>query len=187
MNYVSSRIPLSLAEPTKRRRSWRPWVGVGLVITAAVGLGTTTWSRAALAERSAVAEKLSGPAKAVRVYSIFDIENDLNRIRADKRLGPLEFDSILMETSQEWADVLAADNVVRHDPKLVAGYQDGWTTLSEGIASGSTLDAAYASAISDQRQVAQIFSEHTTTAGIGLATKDGHAYVVVRLAAQLPE
>ncbi len=192
MTYVSSRIPLQVAAPSKRRRSrLLPWIGVGLVTSAAIGITTLTWTGAAHAERSTtstVAEASTAPATpAPSIHSIYDVQNDLNRLRAEKRLGPLVFDSILTQTAGTWANTLADENRLRHDPQLVAGYQDGWTTLSESISAGSTMDDAYAGVIGNQRQAAQIFNEQTNTAGVGLATKNGQAYLVVRFAAQNAE
>ena len=121
------------------------------------------------------------------LQGIDDLQNDLNRIRAEKRLGPLVFDSVLTQTAGIWAKTLADENRLRHDPELVAGYQDGWTTLSESIAAGLTMDAAYAGVTGNQRQAAQIFNQDTNTAGVGVASRNGQVFLVVRFAAQTAE
>ena len=155
-------------------------------MSAALGLASLAFTGPAHAERSATPQA-TPPAPAAHIQTISDIQNELNRIRAEKQLVPLVFDPILTETSQRWADTLADENRLRHDPALVAGYQDGWTTLSESIAAGSTGDAAYAGVLANRRQAAQIVRKDTNYAGIGLTEKNGHVYLVLRLAAQPAE
>lgn len=186
MTYESSRIPIPLVASATQPRSRLTFIALVVVTSAALALTTLAFIGVAHAERSTTPKSIA-TAPAAPIQTISDIQNELNRIRAEKQLGPLVFDSILTETSQRWADTMADENRLRHDPDLVASYQDGWTTLGESIASGSTGDAAYAGVVANRRQAAQIFSGATNNAGIGLTAKNGHVYLVVRLAAQTAE
>jgi len=184
---LSPRIPLQIAPPKAR------W-GIGtrhVTLLAVLGVGmvtaTVTWQGSANAQRStsvrSLGQVLGGLPTTAALVSVADIQTELNRRREHLGLSQLVFDTILEASAQGWADTLAAEGRVLHDPRLVAGYEDGWDALSEGVASGGSPDAAFASVFAKRGQSTRAFDAATSAAGIGLAEKSGQTFLVVRFVA----
>ena len=184
---LSPRIPLQTAPPKVR------W-GIGtrhLTLLAVLGVGmvsaTVTWQGSANAQRptsvKSLGQVLRGQPATAALASVADIQTELNRRREHLGLPQLVYDTILEASAQGWADTLAAEGRVLHDPRLVAGYEDGWDALSEGVASGGSPAAAFASVLANPGHSTRAFDAATSAAGIGLAEKGGQTFLVVRFVA----
>lgn len=153
-------------------------------MASAVVLSAWIVQGSAHAERRSSAKTLSRSLadlpRLASVTTVADVGEAINSFRLAEKLGQLVVDPILSETAQNWSSVLSAGGSVYHDPQLVAGYADGWQTLSESVAEGGTADEALATVFANRTQATEIVRTTTTGMGIGLTTKDGRAYLVVR-------
>ncbi len=116
------------------------------------------------------------------------VDNDgviaaINALRKDPD-AYVTVDPFLSDGATHWADALRDANEVKHDPELRVSMDPTWESVTEFVAVGPTLDAAFSHLVANPSQAAILKDPKNTTAAVGVSqpTKPGHVYLVVRVA-----
>lgn len=136
-----------------------------LVLTVPVGLSTSAPARA------------SGAG---------DVTGLVNGARSSAGLAPLAHDPGLAGVAQAWAERMAANGAMSHNPSTGAQIPGGWSTWGENVAWSTDPSPAglHASLMGSSGHRANILSSAFTSVGVGYATDAaGGAYVAQVFAA----
>lgn len=136
-----------------------------VVLTVPVGLGTSAPARA------------SGAG---------DVAGLVNGARSSAGLAPLAHDPGLTGVAQAWAERMAANGSMSHNPSTGAQIPGGWSAWGENVAWSSDPSPAglHASLMGSSGHRANILSSAFTSLGVGYATDAaGGAYVAEVFAA----
>lgn len=110
----------------------------------------------------------------------------LNRFREDNGVAPLKALNSLNAISQAWAEKMAADGQMRHNPVYSAKYPKGWTFAGENVAQnweGVTADELVAQWAESDSHRKNMLNTRYTHAGFGIATaEDGKVFAVQNFA-----
>ena len=121
------------------------------------------------------------PAPEVAVAEITDgagLVAAINEARAAKGLAILQSDPILDAGAQQWADAMAAQGAVSHDPQLTAGYSDDWRHMGENVAVGSSINVLHDASL--RSVAATVLDPNATLVGVGVSVQPGAVYLVER-------
>ncbi|MFF3063660.1 CAP domain-containing protein [Oerskovia sp. NPDC057915] len=136
-----------------------------VVLTVPVGLGTSAPARA------------SGAG---------DVAGLVNGARTSAGLAPLAHDPGLAGVAQAWAERMAANGSMSHNPSAGAQIPGGWSSWGENVAwsSDPSPSGLHASLMGSSGHRANILSSAFTSIGVGYATDAaGGAYVAEVFAA----
>ena len=86
--------------------------------------------------------------------------------------------SILDAGAQQWADAMAAQGAVSHDPQLTAGYSDDWRRMGENVSTGSSISVLHAASLNIA--AATVLDPNATLVGVGVSVQPGAVYLVER-------
>lgn len=102
----------------------------------------------------------------------------INEARAAKGLAILQSDPILDAGAQQWADAMAAQLAVSHDPQLTAGYSDDWRRMGENVSTGFSISVLHAASL--KSAAATVLDPNATLVGVGISVQPGGVYLVER-------
>ena len=132
-------------------------------------------------DRAEAATNAPAPSPAPAVAEITDgagLVAAINEARAAKGLAILQSDPILDAGAQQWADAMAAQGAVSHDPQLTAGYSDDWRHMGENVAVGSSINVLHDASL--RSVAATVLDPNATLVGVGVSVQPGAVYLVER-------
>ena len=101
----------------------------------------------------------------------------INAVRSAKGLAVLQSDPVLDSGAQQWADAMATQDSVSHDPQLTAAYSDDWKRMGETVSTGMTIGELHAASL--RTAAATILDPTATLIGVGIALKPGGGVFLV--------
>lgn len=106
----------------------------------------------------------------------------VNQARAANNLGPLALDSSMSAVSTAWANQMAANGVMSHNPDYSSQIPSGWSRAAENVARGwSTPTAVHNAWMSSDGHRANILGDFTHI-GIAFITAGGTTWAVENFA-----
>ena len=132
-------------------------------------------------DRAEAATNAQAPSPAPAVAEITDAAGlvaAINEERVAKGLAILQSDPILDAGAQQWADAMAAQGAVSHDPQLTAGYSDDWRRMGENVSTGSSISVLHAASLNIA--AATVLDPNATLVGVGVSVQPGAVYLVER-------
>ncbi|MBE7700395.1 peptidoglycan-binding protein [Oerskovia sp. Sa1BUA8] len=127
-----------------------------------------------------------GASAPARAAGAGDVTGLVNGARSAAGLGPLTPDSRLAGVAQAWAEQMAADGSLSHNPSTGARIPGGWSAWAENVAWSTDPSPAglHANLMGSAGHRANILSPTFTSVGVGYATDGaGGAYVAEVFAA----
>lgn len=102
----------------------------------------------------------------------------VNQARAANGLGPLRLNSAISAVSAAWADQMAANGVMTHNPSYASQMPSGWSRAAENVAMGySTPTAVHEGWMNSSGHRANILGDFTDI-GIAFLTANGTTWAV---------
>ena len=101
----------------------------------------------------------------------------INAARSAKGLAVLQTDPVLDSGAQQWADAMATQGSVSHDPQLTAAYSDDWKRMGENVSTGVSIGELHADSL--RTAAATILDPTATHVGVGIALKPGGGVFLV--------
>ena len=132
------------------------------------------------ADRAEAATAAQAPAPAVAAPEITDgagLVAAINVARTAKGLALLQSDPVLDSGAQQWADAMATQGSVSHDPQLTAAYSDDWKRMGENVSTGMSIGELHADSL--RTAAATILDPTATLVGVGIALKPGGGVFLV--------
>lgn len=115
------------------------------------------------------------PATAAGESTIFSL---VNQSRAANGLGPLKLNSAISAVSAAWAQQMAANHSMTHNPSYSSQIPSGWTKAAENIAMGySSPQAVHEAWMGSTGHRANILGDYTDI-GISFITMNGTTWAV---------
>ena len=161
-------------------------ISIALVAVSAV-VAFAPHNRADRAEAATTTPPVSAPAAApttlapaVAVPEITDgagLVAAINAARSAKGLAVLQSDPVLDSGAQQWADAMATQGSVSHDPQLTAAYSDDWKRMGENVSTGMSIGELHADSL--RTAAATILDPTATLVGVGIALKPGGGVFLV--------
>ncbi|WP_448851250.1 CAP domain-containing protein [Corynebacterium sp. 335C] len=145
------------------------------------GSGDMDWGSSSL---PSPAGDRPGPSEEAPVESEVqkEMREALNRFREDNGVAPVKALTELNVVAQDWADQMAKDDRMRHNPLYTASYPRGWMFAGENVAQnweGVEADELIAQWAESDGHRRNMLDTRFTHAGFGLATtEDGKVYAV---------
>lgn len=131
-----------------------------------VAMSTATIAHAATVQDSA------------RESAVKQTLKDTNAFRASLGLSPLRQAPSIDSVAQKWAETLAAEQSLYHNPNYLDGYPSGWYMAGENVAYGYSSTDVVNAWINSPGHRANMLNPYTHI-GIGYAVgANGHAYYV---------
>lgn len=156
---------LTGARPPRR---WLPLLVALAVLGAGVPAGTSYASTGAVGEPRALA---ADPA------SESGFVNAINRIRASKGLSQLQVTGELTGVARRWADQMAANGQISHNPSLASQVSGGWSKLGENVGVGYDVDSLMQAFVNSPSHYRNIVDPEWTHIGVGVTfAADGRMY-----------
>ena len=146
--------PLSTMPARRRRRA--DLIRVPLVLLLALGLALST-APAATASADDVASRLNGARQA-------------------SGLSPLSRSSDLDAVAQAWAQTMAADGRLWHNPNLSSAV-GGWSAIAENVGMGGSAAVVHEALMASSGHRANILGRYSQV-GVGMAAGGGSVWVV---------
>ncbi len=66
----------------------------------------------------------------------------VNQARAEQNLGPLKLNSSISSVSQAWANQMATNGAMSHNPNYTSQIPGGWSKAAENVANGYSSPSA---------------------------------------------
>lgn len=111
-----------------------------------------------------------------------EMREALNRYREDNGVAPVKALTELNVVAQDWAEKMAKDDKMRHNPLYTASYPRGWMFAGENVAQnweGVDADDLVAQWAESEGHRRNMLDTRFTHAGFGFATtEDGKVYAV---------
>jgi len=107
------------------------------------------WLGRALVAVLAAAALLLGSAAPAAAGEADDIHSGLNQARAESGLGALNRNASLDAAALGWANQMAANGAISHNPGVSGQIPAGWSAVGENVAQGQPTGSAMNSAWSD--------------------------------------
>ena len=115
------------------------------------------------------------PAFAAGEGTIFSL---VNQARAEQGLGPLQLNSSISSVSSAWAEQMAANGAMTHNPSYSSQIPGGWTKAGENVAQGWPSPSAVHNAwMNSAGHRANILGDYTDI-GISFLTMNGTTWAV---------
>lgn len=106
----------------------------------------------------------------------------VNQARAANNLGPLKLNSSISSVSQAWANQMAANGAMTHNPNYASQIPSGWSRAGENVAHGYPSPTATHNAwMNSSGHRANILGDYTDI-GISFITVDGSTWAVENFA-----
>ena len=100
----------------------------------------------------------------------------LNGARQSAGLAALSSSSDLDGVAQSWAQTMAADGQLRHNPSLSSAV-GGWSAIAENVGTGGSVRAVHDALMGSSGHRANILGSYTQV-GVGVANGNGAVWVV---------
>ncbi len=121
----------------------------------------------------------AAPASAAGEGTIFSL---VNQSRADAGLGPLKLYSSISSVSAAWAQQMADNGAMTHNPNYSSQIPSGWTRAAENVAQGwPSPEAVHNAWMNSPGHRANILGDYTDI-GISFLTIDGTTWAVENFA-----
>ena len=104
-----------------------------------------------------------------------------NSVRASVGAAPLALDGTLSNIARGWAQVMAGNNAISHNPNYqgqveAAGFN--WRRLAENVGMGPTVEIVHQALVNSPGHYANMTNPAYTMVGIGVANGGGYVWVV---------
>jgi len=138
---------------------------VATLAGAVLGFGTVVPQGAAATDRG-------GPTTdEVRLLAL------TNQARTSVGVPVLSFDAALSSVARWWAQAMARDRAISHNPDLGSEIA-GWSRLAENVGVGSSIDQVHDALLASPSHYANLSDAGFPLVGIGVASGGGRVYVV---------
>lgn len=131
---------------------------------------------------SAGAQNSPDPNRAAVIARVVHL---VNEERLSAGLAPVRPEPVLAETSQGWADRLASDGQLSHDPNLDRVPTD-WRKLGENVGYGPDPDAVHAAFLASPSHAANVLDPEVERIGVGVTVAGDRIYIVERFEDPMP-
>ena len=102
----------------------------------------------------------------------------LNDVRETVGLGPLVLDAPATGVAVAWAEHLAREGTLSHNPGLVAEMPSGWVKLGENVGMGGDVEAIHRALVRSPTHYDNLVQAGFTRVGIAVVARDGLLYAV---------
>lgn len=117
----------------------------------------------------------AGPASAAGEGTILSL---VNQARAANGLGPLALNPAISAVSAAWANQMAANGAMTHNPDYAAQMPGGWSRVAENVANGySSPEAVHEGWMNSSGHRANILGDYTDI-GIAFVSANGTTWAV---------
>jgi hypothetical protein len=100
-----------------------------------------------------------------------------NAVRASVGAGPLSLDGNLSSVALSWAQTMAAQGGISHNPNL-GGMVSGWRALAENVGMGATVDLVHTALVASPSHYHNLTNPAYSLIGIGVVASGGTVYIV---------
>lgn len=120
---------------------------------------------------------VAAPAQAAEPGAESEFVASLNQIRADAGVGPLQVHDELVGVARNWADTMAAEGTIWHNPDLAAQVSADWRVLGENVGTGSDVPTLVQAFVDSEPHYRNIVDERFDWIGVGVTFgADGRMY-----------
>jgi hypothetical protein len=119
---------------------------------------------------------LAGPAHADTVSDQQQFVADINQLRASKGLGALTIDANLTNVALGWAQKMADDGNISHNPSLRDLITSNWYKLGENVGFGPTVDTVFRAFVNSPHHYANLIDPSFTHVGVGVVFRGTTMY-----------
>jgi uncharacterized protein YkwD len=102
---------------------------------------------------------------------------DINALRADRGLPPLQVDTRLVATARAWAAQMARAGAISHTPNLAGTGPAGWQKLGENVGVGVGQPGLHAAFVNSSEHYANLVDSGFNAVGIGVVMSGGRMWV----------
>ncbi|MGH9223543.1 MAG: CAP domain-containing protein [Acidimicrobiales bacterium] len=104
-----------------------------------------------------------------------------NSVRASAGAPPLALDGTLSSISRQWAQVMASNNAISHNPNYrgqIEGAGFNWRGLAENVGMGPTVEHVHQALVNSPSHYTNMVNGSYTRVGIGIVSSGGYVWVV---------
>ncbi len=120
---------------------------------------------------------VAGPAAQASGNDAAALVTKLNQLRAQQGLPPLTVDAELTGIGQRWAQHMAQNGTLAHNPDFSAQVTQQWLKLGENVGTGGSADSIHQALVSSAAHYRNMVDPAFTHVGVGAVWSGGTLWV----------